>query len=144
MDPEPLLTGSEIYNLIPQRPPIVMIDRLYSADEEGAVTGLKITEDNIFSDGEKLLEPGLIEHIAQSAAAFAGYPFFIKGEKPRLGYIGEIKKFRLIRFPLCGESLKTSLKVMGNAAGVTLISAETSVSGETVTTCNKKIFLKND
>lgn len=144
MDTLPLLTGTELYSLIPQRPPIVMIDKLYSADEGGAVTGLKIAEDNIFSDGERLLEPGLIEHIAQSAAAFAGYPFFKKGEKPRLGYIGEIKKFKLIRFPLCGEEMKTDLKVMGSAGGVTLISAETTVAGETITTCNMKIFLKND
>ena len=143
MSTAPLFAGEEIYKLIPQRRPIVMVDAVYQVDETSALTGLSIKEDNIFCKENNLREPGLIEHIAQSAAAFAGYPYFVNGEEPKLGFIGEIKKFRIQRFPLVGESLKTSLKVMGTAAGVTLIAAESKVGDEVIATCNMKIFIKD-
>ena len=70
----PLLEGEEVYKLIPQRNPIVMVDTFFCADEGGAETGLHVQSGNIFCQGDVLSEPGLIEHVAQSAAAFAGYP----------------------------------------------------------------------
>ena len=33
----------EIYHLIPQRPPIVMVDVVWSATEDGAETGLTVS-----------------------------------------------------------------------------------------------------
>ncbi len=144
MENKPLLTGEELYQLFPQRKPIVMVDTFFCADETSAETGLHITADNIFCEGERMREPGLIEHIAQSAAAFAGYAPYVKGELPKLGFIGEIKKFRISRLPHVGEFLHTRLRVMGEAAGVTLIAAETTVAEETVAACQMKIFIKED
>lgn len=138
----PILSGEGIYNLIPQRPPIVMVDTFFEADAESAVTGLTILADNIFCLDNHLQEPGLIEHVAQSAAAFAGYAPYTKGESPKLGFIGEVKKFKINRLPQVGETLHTTLKVLGEAAGVTLIAAETRVGEESVATCQMKIFIK--
>ncbi len=138
----PILSGEGIYNLIPQRPPIVMVDTFFEADAESAVTGLTILADNIFCLDNHLQEPGLIEHVAQSAAAFAGYAPYTKGESPKLGFIGEVKKFKINRLPQVGEAMHTTLKVLGEAAGVTLIAAETRVGEESVSTCQMKIFIK--
>jgi len=91
-----------------------------------------------------LSEPGLIEHVAQSAAAFAGYLPYTKGETPKLGFIGEVKKFKITRLPKIGEFLHTRLKVLGEAAGVTLIAAETISEYELLATCQMKIFIKED
>ena len=60
-----LFSGKQLYDLIPQRPPIVMVDALYSAGDSEAETGLRIGEDNMFVAEGRLREPGLIEHIAQ-------------------------------------------------------------------------------
>lgn len=138
----PILAGEGLYKLIPQRPPIVMVDSFFEADAESATTGLTIHPDNIFCLDGTLQEPGLIEHVAQSAAAFAGYAPYTRGESPKLGFIGEVKKFKITRLPQAGEMLITTLKVLGEAAGVTLIAAETSASDETVATCQMKIFIK--
>lgn len=140
----PLLEGEEIYKLIPQRNPIVMVDTLFCADEEGAETGLHVQSGNIFCQGDVLSEPGLIEHVAQSAAAFAGYLPYTKGKTPKLGFIGEVKKFKITRLPKIGEFLHTRLKVLGEAAGVTLIAAETISEYELLATCQMKIFIKED
>ena len=144
MGQEPLLVGEELYKLIPQRNPIVMVDTFFCAYEESAETGLHVQSDNIFCEGGFLREPGMIEHVAQSAAAFAGYAPFTKGESPRLGFIGEVKKFKIVRLPKVGEFLYTRLRVLGEAAGVTLISAETKSGEEVLATCQMKIFIMED
>ena len=144
MEQEPLLVGEELYKLIPQRNPIVMVDTFICADEESAETGFHVQSDNIFCEGGFLCEPGMIEHVAQSAAAFAGYAPFTKGESPKLGFIGEVKKFKIVRLPKVGEFLHTCLHVLGEAAGVTLISAVTKSGEEVLATCQMKIFIKED
>ena len=137
-----IIRGEHIFQLIPQRPPIVMVDVVYSADEMSAETGLTVHEDNIFVRDGRFREPGLIEHIAQSAAAFAGYGSFARGEEPKLGYIGEIKDCNLFALPSIGEELRTTIRLVTEVAGIRLISAETKVNDEIVAACLMKIFLK--
>ena len=148
---EILFSGEQLYKLIPQRPPIVMVDKLFSASDTEAETGLLITEDNIFvskagmgedKTASRLREPGLIEHIAQSAATFAGYSTFSKGLPPRLGYIGEIKKCKIHQLPKVGDELVTEIHLVAEAAGVSLVDAKTLHSDTVVAECQMKIFLK--
>lgn len=139
-----LFQGDDICKLIPQRAPIMMVEQFGDATETEAATQLVVRAGNLFLHDGYLQESGLIEHIAQSAAAFAGYDTYRQGLEPRLGYIGEIKKFRISRLPLAGEVLETHLKILGEAAGVTLLTAETCVAGSKVAECRMKIFLKNE
>ena len=86
-----LYQGEDIKKLIPQRDPILMVDALVSVDGDVCQTELGMREDNFFIEEDQLLsEPGLIEHIAQSASAFAGYRCVVKGEPAPVGYIGEV------------------------------------------------------
>ena len=64
-----------ILDLIPQRAPIVMVDEFLGIEDSVSRTRFTVTQDNIFVDNNKLSECGLIEHIAQSAAARVGYIF---------------------------------------------------------------------
>lgn len=139
-----VFTDADLFALIPQRPPIVMVDLLQNVTESEADTGLFIKEDNIFTQNGQLQEPGLIEHIAQSAAAFAGFRGYASGEEPKLGYIGELKRLFLYARPDVGARLSTHLRVLGEAAGITLLAAETRVGDEVVATGQMKIFLKED
>ena len=116
-----------ITQLIPQRDPILMVDELLSADGEQASTCLTITSQNIFlGDDGTLEESGIIEHIAQSASAFAGYKAVMAGTtKPPVGYIGEVKKFRCYHRPKVGDCLCTFVTLGVEVNGVTLLSAQT-------------------
>jgi predicted hotdog family 3-hydroxylacyl-ACP dehydratase len=134
---------AELFDLIPQRPPIVMVDLLQNVTDSEADTGLFIKEDNIFVHNGRLHEPGLIEHIAQSAAAFAGFKGFASGEEPRLGYIGELKRLFLYARPSAGKCLSTHLRVLGEAGGITLLAAEVKDGEEMVAQGQMKIFLKD-
>ena len=138
------ITDENLFNLIPQRPPIVMVDLLRNVTADAAETGLLIRPTNIFVQDGHLQEPGLIEHIAQSAAAFAGYKGYAQGLPPKLGYIGEIKKMRINTLPEVNNNLRTSLKVLGEAGGITLLAAQTCVNEQVVAEGQMKIFLKAD
>lgn len=133
----------EIERLIPQRDPIVMVDELIEVREEVAVTSLTVRTDNYFIDEDGLLaESGLIEHIAQSASAFAGYRAISAGATdPPVGYIGEVKKFHCYRRPQPGEELHTTITMGAEMGGVTIITGETRIVDEVVADTQMKIFI---
>ena len=140
---KPLFEGEGIKELIPQRDPIMMVDTFFEADETSCTTGLTIKSDNIFCEDGELIEPGLIEHIAQSASAFAGYKEKLKNAPtPPIGYIGEVKKFKLIRRPKIGERITTHIQTVSEIMNVSLIKTEAKAGEETLATCQMKIFIK--
>ena len=134
----------DIRRLIPQRDPIMMVDRLAEVDEDSgvALTHLTVRADNFFIHRDGLLsECGLIEHIAQSASAFAGYKaLFTSGtDNPPKGLIGEVKRFCCHRRPALGERLDTTVTFGIEVAGVTLLTGETRVNGELIADARMKI-----
>ena len=83
----------------------------------------------------------MIEHIAQSAACFAGYNDWINKRPIVLGYIAEIKKFNLEIPAKVGDELESSLVVVSNALNITLMNAVTKINGKTAASCKIKIFM---
>ncbi|MBO7595379.1 MAG: hydroxymyristoyl-ACP dehydratase [Salinivirgaceae bacterium] len=136
-----LFQGDDIAKLIPQRPPIVMVSHFFGATETEAETGLEISAGNIFCKNNKLTEPGLIEHIAQSAAAFAGFNAIGAGQKVVLGYIGEIKKLTINSLPQVGKMIETRIGIVSEVMNVLLMSARSTVDGQTVAECSIKLFM---
>ena len=129
--------------LIPQRDPIRMVDRLVEVDGGTATVALSVRPDNYFmEDDGAMAEPGLIEHIAQSALALAGFRALASGAPaPPVGYIGEVRKFRCYRRPRVGEELLTSV-VWGDTVGdIALVSGESRVGDERVAEVGMKISI---
>lgn len=129
--------------LIPQRDPIRMVDRLVEVDGGTATVALSVRPDNYFmEDDGAMAEPGLIEHIAQSALALAGFRALASGAPaPPVGYIGEVRKFRCYRRPRVGEELRTSV-VWGDTVGdIALVSGESRVGDERVAEVGMKISI---
>lgn len=137
-----LMRGDEIKRLLPQRAPILMVETLYSATETEAETGLTLAVDNMFIVNGRFREPGLVEHIAQSASALAGYNAYKKNLPAPIGYIGEVKKCKILRLPEAGDELRTRLQIVSEVNGVSLLKADTLVDGEVIATTNMKIFIE--
>lgn len=130
----------DILELLPQRPPFVMVDHLTDYSETQSSCCLTVRQDNVFcSDGE-LAAAGLIEHIAQTCAARLGYynKYVLKGDI-RLGFIGEVKDLEIVRLPRLGERIDTTITVVQQIFDVTLVSAEVRVGTEIVATTLLKI-----
>ncbi|MBR1632018.1 MAG: beta-hydroxyacyl-ACP dehydratase [Paludibacteraceae bacterium] len=136
------MSGKEIERLLPQRPPILMIDQLIEATEHEARTALTIVQNNIFCVDNNFREPGIIEHIAQSASALAGYNALCQSQPAPVGYIGEVKKFHINRLPKAGDTLQTHLQIVSEVNGVSLLKAETMVETELIASGQLKIFIE--
>lgn len=133
----------EVLRLIPQRSPIVMIDAFYGVCETESYSGMTVDADNIFVMNGELREPGLVEHVAQSAAARIGYICLMEQKPVPLGYIGGVKNFNIYELPKVGDELHTTIKVEHEILGVTLISAQTvsADDGTVYSDCEMKIFV---
>lgn len=127
--------------LIPQRPPFVMIDRLVSSDEVFSVTELLVREDNIFVENERLTASGLIENIAQTCAARIGYINLSKSETVKIGVIGSISNLSIARTPKIGEKLTTTIKLIEEVFQMTLVEAVIMSGDEELVRANMKIAL---
>ena len=130
-------TDIDILELLPQRPPFVMVDRLTDYSETQSSCSLTIRPDNVFCEDGEFAAAGLIEHIAQTCAARLGYyNKYILKTGVRLGFIGEVKDLSIVRLPREGETLDTTIVVMQEIFDV---SAEVRVGTETIATTRLKI-----
>lgn len=127
--------------LLPQRPPFVMIDKLVSCDDVYAVTELTIRKDNIFVEDERLTSSGLIENIAQTCAARIGYLNLKAGGTVKIGVIGAISNLDIIRTPKVGEKLETTIELISEVFQMTLVEAVIRSNGEEIVRANMKIAL---
>ncbi len=130
-----------IGKLIPQKLPFVMVDKLLHFEDKKAIAGLTVSEENIFTNNETFNAPGLIEHMAQSVALYTGYQFFLKKEDPPTGYIGAIKKVEIFELPTLGKELKTTVNILHEILGVTLVTVETECDSKTIATIEMKTVL---
>jgi len=130
-----------IGKLIPQKGPFVMVDKLLHFEDKKVVAGLTISEENILTDNGKFSAPGLIEHMAQAVALYTGYRSYLKEVKVPTGYIGAIKKAEIFALPSVGNELTTTVNILHDIMGVTLIVAETICNGEIVASSEMKTVL---
>ena len=127
--------------LIPQRPPFVMIDRLVSSDAVFSVTELEVCPDNLFVENGRMTASGLVENIAQTCAARIGYINLNSGETVKIGVIGSISNLNIARTPKVGEHLVTTIKLLEEVFQVTLVEAMVKSGEEVLAQCNMKIAL---
>ncbi len=131
----------EITELIPQREPFVLVDRLADWNEEAVKTEFVVKEGHVLVKNGKLIEAGLAENMAQTAAAGAGYELLKNGGAVKLGFIGAISKLKVFFLPEVDSKLTTTVKIEHRVMNVTVVSCEVECSGETAASCGMKIFL---
>ncbi len=133
----------DIRTLLPQQPPFVMVGNILSCDATTTRCSYTVPPDNIFCEGGVFTAPGLIEHVAQTAAARLGFInlYVNKGGKVQIGYIGAIKDFEIVRLPHVGETIETEVQVEQEVMGMTLVSARVIIGNELIATTSMKIAL---
>lgn len=127
--------------LIPQRPPFVMIDKLLSFDMVFTVTQLEIRDDNVFCKEGRLSAEGLMENIAQTCAARIGYINMTKNETVKIGVIGSVNNYEIFRLPKVGEVIITTIEMMEEMFQVTMVKAIVKCGEETMAQANMKIAI---
>ena len=136
----------DIRTLLPQRAPMVMVDRLVSADEKSAETALEVRADNLFVEDAVLKPYALVEVMAQSCAAQLGYADkCIHGHNDvRIGYIGSVKKMLVDAAPRVGETLTTHVQMLEDFGDMRMAAAECFIGERQIATAELVITLAEE
>jgi 3-hydroxymyristoyl/3-hydroxydecanoyl-(acyl carrier protein) dehydratases len=133
-----------ILDLLPQRPPFIMVDRLTYYDPVITKSVLTVRDDNMFCKDGIMEEAGLIENVAQTCAARIGYKEKTEPQRDgviKIGFIGLIKKMEMFRNPLVGEVLNTTIDIKEEVLNLTLVETKVEVGEELIAVCEMKVFL---
>ena len=140
----PIVNTETILQYIPQRPPIVLICRIYKSDDASVVTGFDILDEHIFTQNGSLTESGIIENMAQTAASRAGYEAVKNNTKPVVGFIANIKDLVIHFLPASNNEIITEVVTKTQVMNVSIIEAKSYCQNKLVASCEMKIFLQEN
>lgn len=134
----------DIQAYIPQRPPFVFIDKIEQADEAVSVSSFKIPEEYLFVENGFFTEPGLIENMAQTAAAGTGFKAQQEGKSAPVGFIGALKSLQISALPKTGETLTTTILLLHQVLNAHIVQGAVRVGEKEIARCELKIFLQEE
>ena len=138
------MSNNEILAYIPQRPPFVMVSDVLHADGQLSKTSFKITDDNILTKDGFLTEAGLVENMAQTAAAGTGFLAKKENKKVQVGYIGALKNLNVISLPKVGETITTEMITKHQIFNAHVVEGKVKVGDIEIANCELKIFLQSE
>ena len=130
-------------DFIPHRPPFVLVDKLLYVDKKTSCCSFTIPEGNLFSDGGFYSTAGLVESMAQTAAAGTGYLSRQENKPVPLGYIGAVQKLVVFDWPPVLGEINMTINLLTNILQVSLVSGIVQYRGETLASCEMKIFINS-
>lgn len=128
---------------IPQAPPFVMVDTLIHTDDSLTETTFTIDELNILVEDGYLTTAGLIENMAQTAAAGVGYKAQKNNAAPPVGFIGAIKNFEVTQLPPVGSTIKTTMELLQTIGNVQIVNGNIYLNDQKIASAEYKIFLNS-
>jgi predicted hotdog family 3-hydroxylacyl-ACP dehydratase len=102
---------------IPQQPPFRMINEINYFDDSMIICSYTISNENPLVEQNKFVSEGIIEFMAQSAAAFASKQNKTNNKENNIGYLVQIKSFN------CNSLISVDNEII---AEITLINDITS------------------
>ncbi|MEZ4916962.1 MAG: hypothetical protein R2836_08260 [Chitinophagales bacterium] len=136
-----IIEKENINKVIPQQKPFVMIDNLLEFDEKSATTSLVVKEDNLFFENNGFNENGMIENMAQSAAAFLGYDTYIKGLDPDEGFIAQVKNYTVNKLAKLNEKIITTVVYTHTIMNINIVKANITLNNEIIAEAELRIFI---
>ncbi|OFX37302.1 MAG: hypothetical protein A2X08_15210 [Bacteroidetes bacterium GWA2_32_17] len=134
---------AKIFELIPQRLPMVMVDEHIYTNENKTQTKFKIDNDSFFCEDGYLSEAGILENMAQSAATRLGYSYIAKAKgNPPIGIIATMQDIQILEFPKAGNDIFTEITFVDEIMGITLVDCKTFCNNKEIAFCKMKILLR--
>lgn len=132
----------DIHDLLPHRPPFIMIGELLFADTFHARTSYTLPADNLLVADGKWSEGGLLENMAQTAAAGAGYQAKQANRPVEAGYIASVKNFAVFGVAKVGDRLETETILRESIFdNVIVVEAMVNRDGALIARCEMNIFV---
>jgi predicted hotdog family 3-hydroxylacyl-ACP dehydratase len=132
---------ANILELIPQRPPLVLVDALIYSDAAKSTSQFTIPTEHLLVSNGALREPGILENVAQTAAARAGHELSKSNEPPKTGFIGDISNIEIMRLPAVGTTIKTTVTQLQQVFNITMVRGVVEDENGVIAQCEMKIVL---
>ena len=130
----------DITTLLPQGPPFILVDKMLFSDEKVSRTSFRITAESPLVDQGRFTEGGLLENIAQTAAAGSGYHTLQTGGTIATGFIVSVSNFIITALPQEGDELLTETTVQLRIPDIIVISGVVNCKEQVIATCEMKIL----
>lgn len=127
---------------LPQRPPFVMIDELLQADDQAIRTRFTVREGHLLVEDGVFTEAGLVENMAQTAAAGTGFKAQQSGQPAPVGFIGALKGLSVQELPRVGETVTTEIIFVHQVMNAHIVQGTVRSGDRDLATCELKIFLQ--
>ena len=136
-----IANGDFLRSLIPQKTPFVTVDVLAEYTDKRIVSHFTVPCDHILVSENRFTAPGLIENMAQTVALHTGYQYYLLKRPAPTGYIGAIKKAEILQLPKVSETLVTTVDILHDIMGVTLVQAKVECDGALLASSEMKTAL---
>jgi len=133
-----------LLKLLPQKKPFVMVDSLRFYSDKKIVSGLTVSPENILTKNNHFSAPGLIENMAQTIALHTGYKYYINQKPAPTGFIGAIKKAEIFELPSVTSNLTTTVEIIHDIMGVTMVEAKIECNGKIIAQSEIKTALAKE
>ena len=101
----------DLRSLVPHAGPMVLLDRVISADDESLCAEVSIRPDSLFCTAEGVGAWIGLEYMAQAIGAYAGYVAQLRGEGIRIGFLLGTRRYECSRpFFAVGTRLRVHVK----------------------------------
>ena len=138
-----LMQKLNILDLIPQRPPMVMVDEIIEVSENKIMSRFTILPGNVLCESSFFSESGLIENIAQTAAAQLGCSLLDnQNSTPPIGFIGALKNLSIHSLPKENSTIETEVIILHRIMDASVIEGKVFQDAILIAECEMKIFLK--
>ena len=118
-----------------------MVDKLIFVGDKKVITNFLIKRDNVFCFDGIFSEAGLIENMAQTAAAGIGAKPVTADEKPPIGFIGGIRRLKIYTLPEAGQKITTTIQIEHEIFDATIVRGQVFMNESILAECELKIFL---
>lgn len=128
-----ILNSNQIQNIIPHRPPFLLIDKIIELEPGHSATAIKnVTVNDYFFNGhfpEEHIMPGvlIVEALAQTGAVTI---LVLEENKGKLAYFAGIDKCKFKQKVIPGDTLRLEAKVISKKGFLGIAEAKATVDGK--------------
>lgn len=131
--------------LVPHRPPMLLIDQLVEFKEGHGVTEACIPRDSLMVDEDGYIEPSvMIELIAQGYAAVRGFEDLLDKKSVAKGFLVGISHFEIMKRIQAGKKLRITAQTPTYLGDFALADSEVFCEGQCVALGTIKLWMMNE
>ena len=129
-------------DIMPHRPPMLLLRRLLAVDANGATAEARFDSDSPFARPGGLLDEAVhFELMAQTFAAFMAVRHAREGTRAGAGYLTSLRDVAILGAAWLGDSLRVTIRLVGEVEGFFIVRGEVTRNTEKLAEGQVTIFL---